>query len=293
MVQIKLPAIYDTSQTWCEYVRAQFPRNLLIIYSRKNILEAIPTFLGRSVDIKGLVKKAVPYLPALVLKGLDYIFAKAEMRHGVLNAIPMTMAERAYFKEIPTWPAGYPFNPDIYRTIPSFYVPDQTRWGEPWLWQYSDKGSVKGISNEVDLNLGLPKLIAWLGNEPMPNPEPIPDPEPPTGEPMDALLFGEVITDGLNIRPVAGTTENPIGRLIKGDLVEASGEVAGWWKLTKITRADQSVALPRPVCYAYEGLNNGYIKDLTPAPTGDKPKKITLEMESGKVFVSTQFTQQP
>jgi hypothetical protein len=154
---------------------------------------------------------------------------------------------------------------------------------------------VKGISNEVDCNLGLPPLIAWLGSEPMPDPEPIPDPEPPTGEPTMPTFLGEVIAYELNIRPVAGTTQAAIGKLKKFDRVEASEEINGWWKLTKITRAGVNVPLPGPVCFAYEGDNNGYITDLTPppSPADDKPVKVTIQLQSGKVLVADQFTEQP
>lgn len=95
-------------------------------------------------------------------------------------------------------------------------------------------------------------------------PIPDPEPEPPLGDPM---LIGEVIVTELNIRPVAGTAEAAIGKLKKGDRVEASGEWNnGWWGITKITRANVNVPLPGPLCFAFEGENNGYIKDITPAP---------------------------
>lgn len=180
--------------TWLDYVRKQFPNNLILIYSRKNILEAIPTFIRSALNVRALAEKAAPYLPIVALKALDYIFAKVQNRNHVLNAIQMTMAERAFFKEFPTWPAGYPLNPNIYATIPSFYIPDQARWGEPWLWQYTASAFVTGISNEVDCNLGLPKLLARLGSEP------IPQPPPDNGEPMpNPNDFDYSITPGNSI----------------------------------------------------------------------------------------------
>lgn len=295
--------------TWCEYVRSQFPSNLLLIYSRKNILEAIPTLLGTSIDVRGVIKMAVPYLPGLVLKALDYLFAKVENRRSVLNAIPMTMAERAYFKRIPTWPAGYPFNPDLYSTIPSFYIPDQTRWGEPWLWQYSDQGSVRGISNEVDLNLGMPQLIAWLGSESMP------DPEPPTGElPMPTHYFEVRPTIASEYRTIRNDhirTAAEVGRIAIGTMAKARVDNVYVFPADVYSGATLIAKKDDRWVNIFENngspINGGWVAEIhlgqrftnlvevgapSPAPDEDRPKKVTLEMESGRVFVADQFTQQ-
>jgi len=100
-------------KAWLDIVRARFPANPFMIYSRKNILDPIG----------------------------------------------MTQEQKDYFKQIPTWTAGYPYNPDIYSTIPPMYVPDQTKWGECLLWQYTDKGIVGGISGATDLNYMTPQMI--------------------------------------------------------------------------------------------------------------------------------------
>jgi len=103
---------------WFERVKHAFPKNLLMLYSRKNILDAIA----------------------------------------------MTNAEKEYFKKIPTWTAGYPFLPDLYSVIPSAYIPDQSKWGTPGLWQYAENGVVKGIQGAVDLNLITPFFLNAIGN---------------------------------------------------------------------------------------------------------------------------------
>ena len=142
-------------------------------------------------------------------------------------------------------------------------------WSDLWMWQYGTPAEDYGQkSEEIDMNfVNLTEVNFYKRYGGV---IPVPPPEPPTGEPMP-ILIGEVIVSELNIRPTAGTTQAAIGRLRLGDRIEASEEVSGWWKITKITsRAGANVPLPGPTCYAYEGLNNGYIKELTPAPTPAK-----------------------
>lgn len=108
---------------WFENVRTAFPQNLLMLYSRANIL----------------------------------------------NRIPMTFAEKEYFKKIPVWTAGYPYFPDLYSTPPVGYIPDQSKYGTVWLWQYTSSGIVTGISGDVDCNWIDPVFYAMIQN-PIPAP---------------------------------------------------------------------------------------------------------------------------
>ena len=90
-------------------------------------------------------------------------------RKNLMDPISMTEAEKTFFKKIPSWPAGYPNDPDAYSTTPNFYIPDQAKWGPVWAWQYSSSGSLPGVDSEVDCNLMEPALIDWLGEDiPMP-----------------------------------------------------------------------------------------------------------------------------
>jgi len=97
------------------------------------------------------VRRACPANP-LILYG----------RKNLLDPIPMTEGEKAYFRKIPTWLAGYPYFPDMFSSIPKGYTPDQSKYGEPWLWQYSAHGKVEGIVGDVDLNWIHPTLLAIL-----------------------------------------------------------------------------------------------------------------------------------
>lgn len=146
-------------------------------------------------------------------------------------------------------------------------------WSEWILWQFTAHAEAARFSpNDAGkLNLDLiyvrdAQTLNKLGGSII---EPEPEPEPPTEDPMPTLI-GEVIVSELNIRPAANTSLPAIGKLKQFDQVEASNEFDGWWKITKITRTGQNVPLPGVLCFAYEGLANGYIKDLTPVPPSSK-----------------------
>jgi lysozyme len=181
-----------------------------------------------------------------------------------MNPIPMTAGERAYFTKIPIWVAGYPTFPDYWDEPPLGYIPDRTKWGPVWMWQYSAHGAITGIHGDVDLNWLHPTLIDLLG-------EVTPPTEPPT-EP-GAIMQGKVLVN-LYIRPTASTQFTPVGQLAPNDIVEGA-VAAGWWKLSKWTRGGVVMTLPRLECYAYQGDNSGYIQTVTVPPV--TPPAVTLK----------------
>jgi GH25 family lysozyme M1 (1,4-beta-N-acetylmuramidase) len=83
-------------------------------------------------------------------------------RKNILDPIVMTVAQKEFFRAIPVWVAGYPTFPDSWN-YPAGYIPDQTKWGEVILWQYSDKGTVTGMQGSVDLNWIEPAFAVSLG----------------------------------------------------------------------------------------------------------------------------------
>ena len=99
-------------------------------------------------------------------------------RKNILDPIVMTLAEREYFKDIPVWTAGYPTFPDLYSKPPAGYIPDQSKFGPVWVWQYSSHGQVQGISGDVDCNWLDPVFAATL-----------PVPEPPTQPPAVSTVY--------------------------------------------------------------------------------------------------------
>jgi len=94
---------------WLESVRLEFPDNLIFIYSRKLLLDAISV----SDD---------------------------------------------YFRQYPVWVAGYPDNPDLFDSPPLAYIPDQTKWGVVWCWQYAD--------TSIGLDWISTQFLEWLGEKP-------------------------------------------------------------------------------------------------------------------------------
>ena len=85
-------------------------------------------------------------------------------RKNILDPIYLTPAERSYFKKIPTWTAGYPKVADYYLSdrVPSAYIPDQSKFGETVMWQYTSNGKVGGIVGGVDTNWINPMLYESL-----------------------------------------------------------------------------------------------------------------------------------
>lgn len=88
-------------------------------------------------------------------------------RANILNPIYMTLGEKEYFRRINVWTAGYPFLPLDYSTresVPSGYIPDQSKYGPVDLWQYTAHGKVAGIIGDVDVNWMSLGLYAELGD---------------------------------------------------------------------------------------------------------------------------------
>jgi len=130
-----------------------------------------------------------------IIEWINYVESKLPnliliySRKNILDPIPMTAEQASRLKQYPVWTAGYPLFPDLYSTVPSSYIPNQTRWGKPWLWQYSSKGEVQGIVGAVDLNWIDPIFVAYLGAPPTP-----PPPEPVTT--MTVLINFDSPTSG-------------------------------------------------------------------------------------------------
>ena len=89
------------------------------------------------------------------------------------------------------------------------------------LWQYSDKGTVAGISG-FDLNKNI--------SMPIPHPEPTPTPTPTS---KDAGIYKTTAVHGLYMRTGAGTSNSIITCIPCGSQVACYGESDGnWLKIT-------------------------------------------------------------
>lgn len=73
---------------------------------------------------------------------------------------------------------------------------------------------------------------------------------------MVELFLGTIIAGTLNVRSVPTSTGNtPVRTVVKGQHVNASEKVNGWWKLTHIDQIPVTQDL-----YAFEGNSSGYIQ---------------------------------
>jgi lysozyme len=169
---------------------------------------------------------------------------------------------------------------------------------KPWMngytflqWTERGKGIDYGVptSGEIACELNyyrgtLAQFEAEYGDTP-----PV-EPPPDTG---DNMITGTVLAGALNIRPSAGTTQTAIGQLVKDDIVEAASRNLGWWQLTKITRAGVNVPLPAVICYAYEGVNNGYIRlDSEVTPPSSNTYTATIKEDTTNEVWSGVLTKQ-
>lgn len=192
---------------WIYDVRSQFPNNIVMLYSRKNLLDPIV----------------------------------------------MTNAEKEFFRNVPVWTAGYPTFPDLYSKVPSGYIPDQTKFGPVWLWQYSDKGAINGIQGSVDLNWIDPvfyAMIEWTGGT---TPPPV-DPSP-TGGTVTTIYNLQATGDPTKIFSDS-TFSKDIGKYSKGTTFKADSANAGgyhtslgWVKKTqvKLLSTETDPVTPPPV----------------------------------------------
>lgn len=211
-------------------------------------------------------------------------------RKNLADPISMTNAEKEFFKSKPFWTAGYPTYPENYTTTPPSYIPDQSKWGPVWLWQYTDQGPVIGITNGADTNLIEPPFITWLGGEI----------EQPPDQGGTVNKTGKVVTASLNIRArpddTNNTTNPPIGSLMQNDIVTSDQQTpTNWWTITSITRGGGMIMPPAQVCWASAGTTTIYIQEIvTPPPTNPvPPQKVTVANDDGSKWESTSFTRVP
>lgn len=222
-------------------------------------------------------------------------------RKNLLDPIPMTEGEREYFKKIPVWAAGYPWFPDLFNSVPFWYVPDQTKWGQVWLWQYSESGAVTGIQGAVDLNWIAPEFQKVLFDDDV-------TPIPPNEEETIMTTYKLTALTDRNIRSGAGTTY-PITLSLgvkAGDIVESDAHAplpdgSDWYRITKLLHNDLSVALPSVNSWASAGVNGSAMRlDETiepPAPAAAGRVKVTINAEitdaSGKVYSKVIMVDEP
>ena len=204
-------------------------------------------------------------------------------RKSVLDLIVMTQAEKDYFKQIPVWTAGYPYFVDLFTSVPFFYVPDQTRFGHVWLWQYSETGTVEGIQGAVDLNWIDPifyELIKGAGETP-----------PPTGEIIMWKYEYINIVGGMSIRPAPNANNTPIGTLpinVKG----YGNELYLYPNGDKWVKIEQGGSAVGWVAVIHGGKPYGKLTELepTPEPTPTTPEPVYKDADIHIVMDNNEVT---
>jgi len=179
-----------------------------------------------------------------------------------------TVRDPDYFSMYPLWVSQYTGNPAFVD------LPYPWRSQQAVLWQYTSKGDGPKYGTEslnVDLSFFNGDLDAYrdyfkLTGDILP-------PEPPTGEPM-STIYGTVISgtfaSPLNVRSGPGTSYSDLGNLYIGDKLEASDKIGGWWKITRIIRANGTIEFPASTdTYAYE--NGGLYIRTDAAPIDPQP----------------------
>lgn len=184
----------------------------------------------------------------------------------------------AWLKAEWVWIAEYPTNPDSINTIPSWIIPSGLTINNIAAWQYTDDGIYPGIpGNNVDLNLLNETYIQSI-NLTEPNPE---------GElPMDEVLYYADLKEGYtsNVRSAPDLQASILTYITGPKRVSIISEkiVADGYDWYKISS-------PASGYIAKTGSYGELIPAGNVPPVDDKPKKITVEMESGKVYICTQF----
>jgi GH25 family lysozyme M1 (1,4-beta-N-acetylmuramidase) len=213
---------------------------------------------------------------------------------GLLNALPMTAPEKEYFRKIPTWTAGYPWFPDWYPSVPAMYIPDQSKWGPVYLWQYSAHGAVAGIQGDVDLNWMAPAFLSLLDDTVtppgVPPPPPVVEPIPPEPEPQ--LWNATVLVDRLYIRsyPVVTDASKTVyhantGEKFTGRLWVGNGYV--WILIDTATRPELPGRWAAVRTEKYPGDGTRQLISLTKAVSGPPSAIHTFTVPAvGEFFIT-------
>jgi GH25 family lysozyme M1 (1,4-beta-N-acetylmuramidase) len=206
---------------------------------------------------------------AQILTFLDYlVFAYPSnivmlySRKNLLDPIPMTDAQKRRMKAFPVWVAGYPNIPDIFDQVPTGYIPDTSKYGPVWLWQYTEQGQVTGISGETDCNWIHPTLYDLISGSVI---------LPPIVTPGEHMWY-RVNATVLNIRNGPGASYTDNGDLLNGDVIEVSETLGGWHHFARGYRGTTPLILLDP---AKSWCSSAYTA-VTTAPVVEPPAEITL-----------------
>lgn len=191
--------------------------------------------LGNVVTLMKLLDRAGLNVFAIGMYTGYYFFKE----HSSITTHP---TEYAYLKTKPLWLAWY---------APASIVKVPVPWTDWTHWQWGTPSVEMGQPTvEIDMNTANASVdeftAKYLGGTT----------PPPTGETMPIYN----IKSTMNIRSAPSTSSTDIGDVLAGDQIEGVVTPVSltdkWLRLSKITRAGQSVPLPAPICYVSLNTTN-------------------------------------
>lgn len=222
-------------------------------------LNAVKAFLDRVQVLTGV--RPIVYSREIMLE---------EMYGGVT---PPNWLKGEWF-----WIAEYPTNPDLTNEIPDWIVPAGISKDRIAAWQYTDDGIYIGIpGNNVDLNLLGPTYIEAINlTSPVPGEEPMPD---------NTLYYADLKPNlTSNVRQSPGLDGNVITYITGPQTVAIISQ-----KVMKDNYDWYQIATP---IFGWIALTSSYTNFRPAMTTDDPPVKVTIETLSGKIYVSTDFSEQ-
>lgn len=165
-------------------------------------------------------------------------------------------------------------------------------WPELWMWQFGTPAEDWGQkSREIDMNFVNMTEVDFqkrYGGVIITPPR-----EPPNEEPMATKYYKySVVTNERKSAQVLGSSITEPGNNLTGRVIQKD-EIVGSISEVVISPTEKWLRLESGhyAAYIYGGNVRAVLVD-GPAPAEDKPKKVTIEMESGKIFTADQFTLQ-
>jgi GH25 family lysozyme M1 (1,4-beta-N-acetylmuramidase) len=217
-------------------------------------------------NVVAFMQRVEQLLPGIKIGLYTGYYWFRENSNAVTNA-----SQYAYLKAKPLWLAWYVADPA------QVLIPNP--WTSLFMWQWGTPpvGREYGVQTaELDMN--------WLNMTEADFQKRYGGITPPPVEPGETMQ-GKVLVN-LNIRETPGVATSPIGQLAPGDIVETTfPPLAGWWRLTGWQRNGQTLTLPDPECYAYEGVTQGYIQMIAappPPPAEEPPAFIVAHWVNGQ-----------
>ena len=148
----------------------------------------LPTDLPPVLDMEATGSQTPATIQQKALAWLQHVEAKTGKKPLVYTAAYFAQANLGTaLAAYPVWIANYK-----YTTTGACPLMPDNAWSNWSIWQYSDKGSVSGISGNVDLNVfdgSLAELKTFIAQSNT-TPPPPPPPPPPTSGPQLTLQVG-------------------------------------------------------------------------------------------------------